>query len=289
MSGLKIAGKLYQVPGVRVLSPDQESWVKLDDRPGRADGVPRATRPQYKVMHKTIADDIERFIPGAGYTKATGGAEYTARYWYDNADHSGAHIVTGFDGSSACLEDLVTTTGFHCGAADADGNRPNQRSWGHELKEVVGGGCYHATYAAAAAITKVDTSKVGVQWQVPDKFRGPLDRFDDDGGRTVIGVVGHRDITGRRNQHDPGSYIFNYLKQVGFESFDFKAKQDLDVWSRRQAWLKREGVYAGAIDGVAFLKTRDALRKLGLPDGILMRHRELVERDPRIDELLAIK
>ena len=288
MSGLKIDGKLYSVPGVRVLSPDEEPWVKLDDRAGRADAVPRTTRPQYKVVHKTIADDPERVQRGAGPSRATGGAEYTARYWYENADHSGAHIVTGFDGSSACLEDLVTMTGFHCGAKDADGNRPNQRSWGHEIKELVGGGCYAASYAAAVEITCIDTSKVGVQWQVPDKYRGPLDRFDDDGGRTVIGVVGHRDITGRRNRHDPGDHIFVRLEARGFEAFDYKAGEDLDVWAHRQEWLKAEGLYAGKVDGVAFLKTRDALRKLELPDGILMRWRELPERNTRIEALLAV-
>ena len=48
-----IDGKPYDVPGVRMLRPGEESWNKL------ARYGTRTRRPQFKIIHKVVADDPE--------------------------------------------------------------------------------------------------------------------------------------------------------------------------------------------------------------------------------------
>lgn len=268
MSGLLIDGELVPVKDVTVLSPDQEGWVHLS----KEDFTTRLNKPQQAVVHKTIADDLEHLLPGMGPSKGHGGAEYTAEYWQGSKQCSGAQLITGFNGEVVCLEDIVKTCAWH-------GNQANFLSYGHEMKEVVGGGCYEATYLATVATTLVATRKIGIQWQCPDRYRGPLARFVN-GGTNLVGIFGHCDISSGRNRHDPGDYFFELLAQRGVERFDFSAKQDIDVWSKRQEWLKGLGVYAGGIDGVPGAKTTLALLKLGYPDGIFGAWRELAEKPP---------
>lgn len=278
MSGLLIDDKKFLVDGVDILSPDEEAWSHLN----AGDGEPRSTHPQHKTLHKTIADDRELVLPGAGSSDHWGGAEYTAEYWQrklaNGAEehHGGAHLVTGLDGRTACLEDLVRWAAYHNGVY-----RANLRSWGHEVKELAGGKVFTASLVAAVAVTCVDTSAIGVQQQCPRAYRDnkPLKRFEN-GGVDLVGVFGHREVSDTRGRWDPGDVIFDMLQARGFERFDFDAGEDLDVWSKRQEWLAELGMYHGKIDGVPFLQTRDALRALGFPDGIFARWTELPERPP---------
>lgn len=270
MPGLHIGGKVVQVPGVNVISPDEEKWVYL----GTDDAIPRKSIPQQAIIHKTIADDPEKVISGAGPAKRAGGAQDTAERWARDPKHSGAQLITGFDGTTACLEDIVKMCAWH-------GNEANHRSYGHEIKEVFGGGVYQASLDATVAVTEVCLFEIGIQRQVPHKYipNKPLKRFED-GGSTLFGVFGHRDITTDRNYWDPGDVIFAMLRAKGYESFDFAARQDIDVWSRRQEWLASEGYYKGIIDGLPGQATRKALLALGYPGGIFTLWRTLAEQPP---------
>lgn len=268
-----INGQFVDVPGVRTLAPNQEPWNKL------VRGVPRSTRPQMKILHKTIADDPERIIDAHASSDRWGGARDTVEYWQHARDRkgnptpvSGTQLVTGHDGSTVCTADLWRFIGWH-------GHQANDRSWGHEIKETPGGYVNRAALEAAVAVTLVDTVAIGVQWQCPKSYREghPLERFTN-GGRDLIGVFGHRDVTQQRGYHDPGDAVFAMLVVRGFEAFDFAAGQDLDVWAMRQEWLRDLGLYAGSIDGVPGQMTRSALLQLGYPGGIFARWRELPEK-----------
>lgn len=151
----------------------------------------------------------------------------------------------------------------------------------HGLKEHLGGRVHRAALEATVAITVADTSRVGVQWQCPKRYvkNKPLKCFAN-GSRDLVGVFGHRDVTTERGYHDPGDVIFDLLEARGFERFDFRAGEDLDVWAKRQEWLRSLGVYIGAIDGIAASETTRALRELGYADGIFVHWRDLAERPP---------
>lgn len=274
-----IDGKLVDVPGVRTLAPRGEPWCRI------ARWNTRTKRPQFKIIHKTIADDPEKIdegAPTADYARDWGRARQTVEYWQNRTDLktgkpaplSGTHLVTGHNGDTVNTEDLYKIVGWHA-------NQANELSWGHEIKEYVGGRVHRAALAAAVAITLVDTSALGVQWQYPQRYinNRPFPRFAN-GGRDLVGVFGHRDVTAQRGYHDPGDEIGAMLERVGFERFDFYGREDLDVWAKRQEWLRDLGVYSGPIDGVAGAGTTKALATLGFPDGIFARWRELAELPP---------
>jgi hypothetical protein len=276
---LLIDGALVPVPGVKILAPRGEAWNYL------AKGNKRTLPVQAKILHKTIADDPEKLDenpPTAHYARFWGYAKLTLDWWHKpgvdasgkpKPPLSGTQLVTGHDGSTVCTEDLVRFVGWQA-------NQANERTWGHEIKEYVGGLVHRAALAAAVAITKVDTSAIGVQWQCPRSFTKPLARWNKSGGVDLVGVFGHRDVTTQRSRHDPGDEVFAMLEREGFERFDFAAGEDLDVWGKRQQWLRGLGLYDGAIDGVPFTKTRLALQQLGFPAGIFARWRELAELPP---------
>jgi hypothetical protein len=259
VSGLLIDGQLHAVPGVEVISPTEEAWAHLDS----GDGCirPAGYRPQHKTLHKTVADDPEKVLAGAG---PRGAEERAAINWANDTRHSGVQLVTGHDGRTANLADLLRRAAWHNGNYYA-----NLRSWGHEVCELYGGGVYQAALDAAVAVTLVDTRVLGVQWQCPRAYKNntPLPRFAN-GGVDLVGVFGHRDVSDNRGRWDPGDIVFDMLEAAGFERFDFYAGEDLDVWKKRQEWLKTMGVYTGAIDGIAGAGTTKALRMLGYPDGI---------------------
>lgn len=267
--GLLINGLLIPVDGVNVLRPDQETWVHLTS----GDCIPRSNWPQMAILHKTIADDPEHTLPGSGPAAGHGGAEYTAEYWAQDPQHSGAHLVTGFNGDTGCLEDLVKMCAWHA-------NQANQLSYGHEMKEVVKGGCYQATYDAAFHVTLEATRVIGIQWQCPHAYAGkPLARMAD-GGKSLVGIFGHRDVTNDRGRWDPGDLIFAMLANAGVERFDFNAHQDIDVWQSRQTWLRDLGLYHGPLDGIPGPGTTAALKSLGYPDGIFGAWRAAPVRPP---------
>ncbi len=261
MSGLLVDGHLVVVPGVAVVSPHEQPWAFVTY--GK-DCKPRPRRPQQWILHKTIADDPECALPGAG---ATGGAERTARYWQQCDGHAypyrnaGAHLVTGHDGVVACLADLAIAEVFHATVSNA-------YSVGHETCEMLGGGVHQAALDATVTTTIAGCRALGIQLQVPKlPYAGhPLKRMLN-GGHDVVGVFGHRDNTEDRGRWDPGDILFDMLRAAGAESFDIAASEDLDAWRRRQADLNARG-HALVIDGIPGPATTAALKADGYLDGI---------------------
>jgi hypothetical protein len=266
--GMLINGALVTVPGVPILPPDSLPWIKLYKGNAR-------TRCQQALIHKTIADDPERVDEQPGPATDFGGIKPTLEEWF-KSQRSGTQLIAGYDGTVVCTEDLVRFESYH-------GHEANALSFGIEMKEHYLGSVHRITLANSVKVVLAACSAIGIQWQCPTKYinNKPNARFNyHDGGADMIGIFGHRDATEHRGYWDPGDEVFAMFRSAGCESFDFYAKQDLDVWARRQEWLASEGYYKGAIDGIAGAKTTAALKELGYPDGIFARQHELAEKPP---------
>jgi hypothetical protein len=258
--GLLMAGLVVPVPNVKVIGPHDAAWAHLD----AGDGRPRSSVPSQVLLHKTIADDPEVILPGAG---PAGGAERTAEYWQRKLadgreeEYSGAQLVSGHDGIVGCLCDLVRFEAYHATVS-------NPYSIGIETCELPGGKVYDAALQATVATTLTIVEHLGIQLQIPARtYNGhPMKRMLD-GGRDMIGVFGHRDNTERRGRWDPGERLFQMLAAHGAERFDFDAREDIQVWKARQATLVAKG-YKLVVDGIPGPATTAALKSEGYRGGV---------------------
>jgi hypothetical protein len=255
MSGLLIHGASIDVDGVHIITSADAAWCRVP----RSQPRPTSWVRQY-ILHKTIADDPEKVLPGTG---PAGGDQQTIDGWKNGVD--GAHLVTGYDGRTCCLADLGLTDIFHATASNA-------WSVGHEMKEQTGGGVFQATLDAAVKVCIASCRALGIQLQMPKlgSYTGhPIARMNDQGatpgGPDMIGIFGHRDNTERRGHWDPGDAIFKLLAAHGVEQFDFAAGEDRAVWMKRQRDL---GVPANEADGIPGPATVAALKAAGYIDGI---------------------
>jgi hypothetical protein len=253
MTGVLVNGIVVPVPGVTVIGPGSAPWAQASPEDGRS----RNRWPQQLILHKTLADDPEVVRPGIG---PLGHPERTARAWADAGTQSGAPLVVGGE-AIACLADVVRWKGWHA-------NQANDRSVGIEHCEERGGIVYQAVLDNGVALVRVLVAALGIQLQVPRGYAGrPLTRFRD-GGSTLVGVFGHRDVTDRRGRWDPGDELFRLLIQrLGAEAFDFESGEDLAAWKDRQRWLNRRGERL-VVDGIPGPATTAALRRAGYRDGI---------------------
>ena len=253
MNGLLIAGIVVPVPGVTIIGPHDATWAHLS--PG--DGVARSRWPQFGILHKTKADDPERVLSSPG---PRGMAERVAKFWQDDPAHSGAHLVAS-DDLVACLADLVSFEAWH-------GNQSNLRSFGMEMYEEMGGIVREGTLANAMRVVLAAAEHLGIQLQVPrpGTYRGPMKRFED-GGATLVGFFGHRDVTPTRGRWDPGEAIWARLISAGAEAFDFDAGEDLAVWKQRQRDLNDRGHHL-LVDGIPGPATTAALADEGYRGGV---------------------
>lgn len=239
-TGLLIAGKLYDVPGVNVLAPaiaGGPSWCALSPKDYRM----RHGRPHQVVLHTTKGDDPQHVIAGAG---PGGKARATADFWRNDPSSSAAHIVVDNDGTVACLADLAYVCAYHATVS-------NEFSVGIEMYQEAGGGIYEAVFTAAVRVVPVICSALGFPLQyVADAYTGhPLQRFLD-GAPDFYGVLGHRHNTEQRGRGDPGDEIFTRLLAAGAEPVLTAQRQDLDRGVARQRWLNARGA-ALAVDGQA--------------------------------------
>lgn len=255
MSGLLVNGSEHPVEDLVIVNPKNTPWCKLDTRDFRR--RPTSWVRQI-ILHTTNGQWPQRVLPGRG---PGGKAQAIASYWRGERQSSAAHLVIDNDGTVACLCDLATVEAFHATVSNA-------WSIGIEMYQEPNGGVYEAVYDATVKLVPALCRLFGIQLQIPKlAYRNAPLRRMADGGRSCVGVFGHRDNTHERGHGDPGDEIFNRLAAIGAERFDFDGHEDLEVWKQRQHDLNAGGA-ALTIDGVAGPGTRDALRTAGRPDGI---------------------
>jgi hypothetical protein len=184
-------------------------------------------------------------------TKA--GARTVSMWANDTTRYAGAHFIVDFDGSIYQCADVVLTATYHAELA-------NGRTVGIELCQGKDAEVYEAQMESGVNLANWLTEKLSIQRQIPNKYQGPIERLE--GKLNTYGVFGHRDLTNRRGAGDPGDFIFQALKKAGFESWDFKAGEDITVWRDRQRDL---GVPP---DGQPGPKTVEALVDKGHPHGL---------------------
>jgi hypothetical protein len=141
----------------------------------------------------------------------------------------------------------------------------NSCSMGVEIVEARGT-IYQAQLDAAVLLADVVTALFGIQRQIPwDAVRGGvqsgvLPRADEKGkdkGASLVGIFAHFHNTLNRGAGDPGRFVFDALKQAGYEGFDMRGDEDQRVWKDRQKSL---GIVA---DGLPLRDTQRALRASG--------------------------
>lgn len=259
-SGLVVDGLRLAVPGVNVINffDDPRLRLKIGE-----DGTirPRSAHVQAIVLHTTRgAPDNDDHRPQdirAGAGPSTRAGYETVADW--RADHrcAGAHLVVDFDGWVYCLADLVREETFHARSV-------NPRTIGIELTQ--GRDCELYADQLSTVATLVDwlTADLGIQRQIPDRYRGPVERLEA-GGQDFYGVFGHRDQTANRGEGDPGDAVMAELGARGYERFNLRAGDDRTVWRDRQRAL---GFGAADCDGIPGPKTVAALRARGYRSGL---------------------
>lgn len=243
---LVIDGKQEDVPGL-----DCTSW--LDDaripRLARAnDARPRSTRwVRGLVLHTTKGipggrDHRPQVIrPGLGPGAERGLA--VARYWSTSKLLSGAHLIIDFDGKITQVADLMTECAFHAGTV-------NDVTIGIEIYQGSEAELYDGQLDVVVHLCDFLTRRFGIQRQIPDRYRGPMPALEA-GGRTIVGIYGHRDATGNRGEGDPGNAVFDKLALAGYERISLNQTIYKETWKRRQVSL---GVEADGVPGPATVR-----------------------------------
>lgn len=272
MPGLIIGGKEVEVPGVPVrnFKDDPKLMLRVGKPDGNNDGKKRARPVSLVVLHTTKGipggKDKRPQILHPGLGPDTKAEDRTNAYWSTDPTPSGAHIVIDADGSVGCLADLLTVCAYHAGQHDV-----NERSVGIEIFQGSDASLYAGQLEVVVKVVDVLTAQFSIQRQIPDFYRNkPVERLQVWGGKDLVGVVGHRDVSDQRGKGDPGDFIMDYLEKAGYERFDFFAEADKVEWKKRQKMLAEKLGRQLSIDGVPGIgiETTSALRELGYQYGL---------------------
>lgn len=258
--GFVVNGKLETVPGLQCTSYLENSALPRLRTNAPADGRGRTTLwVRGIVLHTT------KGIPGGKDQRpqviltspAPAGThdERIARFWSTQPKQSGAPLVIDFDNSMVCLADLLLDAAYHAGAV-------NDVSIGIEIYQGSQAEMYHSQLERVVQLIDWLTRRFGIQRQIPDRYRGPLTRLEA-GGRDLVGVYGHRDVTPTRGAGDPGDTIFQMLADAGYERFGFDNGADRAVWRARQSRFRELHV-----DGIPGPATVKALSQAGYKHGM---------------------
>lgn len=270
MPGLIIRGREVPVPGVKVVNykDDPKLALRVGRADGNNDGKKRTGPVSLVVVHTT------KGIPGGsdkrpqdirpGFGPDTDANEKMLRYWSMDPTPSGTQLGIDHDGVVACFADLADVCAYHAGNSEV-----NMRSIGIELFQGSNAELYQGQLDVCVKVIDVITAEFGIQRQIPDFYRNrPVPRLDDGGGKDLVGVVGHRDVSDNRGKGDPGDAIMETLAKNGYERFDMFASKDRDEWKKRQQLLREKSGLEIAIDGIPGTQTRVALTQLGYKHGL---------------------
>ena len=150
---------------------------------------------------------------------------------------------------------------------------------GMELVEAEGGVLTDVQLEAFVKVMDIWTYHTGIPRLIPwaggVPFRGMLTRClsAHGAGRSVCGIIGHRNIWGLnksgklipyRGAGDPSDLPFYALKEAGYKTLDMEKGEDLEYWKAVQLHLGEDP------DGVCGPSTRKAMWKEGQPGSLLV-------------------
>jgi hypothetical protein len=215
------------------------------------------------IVHTTKGIAPQKILEGPG---AGGRDKSVAEFWQNDPEHSAAHIVIDNDGSVVCYADLALVAAYHATVS-------NFWSIGIEMYQELGGGIHSPVRDAVKLLVPALCNIFEIAFQVPsDPYkRAPLRRMLN-GGTDCVGVFGHRDNTSRRGEGDPGNFFYDWMREVGAESFSINANEDIQRWCARQDFLNRKHQDIVAkitnghmldVDGLAGAKTLRSARAAG--------------------------
>jgi hypothetical protein len=254
---LIIDGKPEDVPGLRTVS-----WLDDPRIPrllGNRDSRRRTTRwIRGIVLHTTKGipggKDRRAQVVRPGFGPAGDRGLHVSRYWSTSQLQSGAHLIVDFDGEIVQVADLQLEAAHHAGPV-------NDVTIGIEIYQGSDAELYAEQLATVVQLCDFLTRRFGIQRQIPDVYSGPIARLEG-GGRNVVGVYGHRDVTGNRGAGDPGDAVMGLLAAAGYERHNFAREWDREVWQDRQRDL---GLEADGIPGPATVR---AIAAAGLKHGM---------------------
>lgn len=261
---IPVGGKLIKGPeGVIVQSFMEDSKLRL----GPTDRRARKTKWVRSVILHTTWGVPSVVEPGVGPNL---GADYSLVSFYNHeAKSNGAHIGVDTDGSVGIYADLLNEVTYHATSI-------NEVSIGLEIKQVpikdkngnvIGGRIWQVQLENAARLVDTICRAVGIQRQYHAPYTGMVPRLAS-GGLDCVGVFGHRDQTSRKGPGDPGNEIFECLRGLKFDQFNYNKQHDIHVWLDRQKALRDSTNMSVVIDGIPGPATVSLLKSAGYPDGI---------------------
>ncbi len=221
--------------------------------------------------HKGIKGNL---LPGMGPNSTID--EALARYQVNTERAVSWDYTIDFNGEIICQNDPNLNFTWQAGNV-------NPRSLGFEMIQKDNGDVYEGEIEKAVFLIDVLTALLGIQRQIIwDNSRsvlklglgskncpkvGVVKRLQVDGGKDVVGIVGHRNITKDRGPGDPGDHLFWALQKAGYMCFDLDKEEDLQFWKAKQ---KELGFSEAECDGIALKKTVAALKVKGHKHGMLV-------------------
>lgn len=246
-----VGKKKYEIPGLKTSCWIDDSKIKYvtdkDKREREARGIIGHT-------HKGVKGDL---LPGVGPNTTID--EKLALYQVTTKRYVSWDYTIDGNADVTCQNDPLEDYTWQAGHV-------NPFTLGFEMVQVHNDGdVYESQINGAVLLIDFLTYVLGIQRQIPwDKKhnRPNLDQIKRlvNGGRDVVGVYGHVNVTSERGEGDPGPYLFIKLKEAGYEIFDYDDEEDLETWKIRQKDL---GIPDTECDGIALSKTRNKMIEMG--------------------------
>lgn len=255
MPGMIIGGEEVLIPGI-----PEEQQLNYKDEPKLKlkmgeDMRLRKTRWVRLIVGHNTKNRSTVVVPGRG--PDTKLEKRIARLWATDGRNAGAHASIDWDCTIACHCDFLLHAAYHAGVV-------NEVSVGFELYESSKGEVYHEQLKTAVIFTDFLTQVFQIQRQCAPSIDNRIIPRALDGGRNLVGVIGHCHVKGSKS-NDPGKHYFEYLENVGYQVMNFRVDEDLHIWKNRQQKLGLAGKH---MDGVPGPMTVDALQEAGYLDGL---------------------
>ena len=264
MSGVVVNGQLEEIPGLETSNYLEDPKLALkageDCRGRQTTWVRGICLHTTKGWPKNPMKDPPIILPGKGPHSRAG--RRIGSWWSRDERQAGAQIMIDSDGHTTCHADLQITAAFHAGPV-------NDVSIGVEIYQGPLGELYEEQLDAVVLFCDWATRRFGIQRQTSCSYIGRTTKRLWQGGKDVVGIYGHRDVSPSRFFGDPGNAPFLWLSRAGYEGFNLDLGFDLMNWRIRQADLNAQYQAGLTIDGVAGPGTLKALQQLdGAPHGM---------------------